>query len=578
VHYSFTNLLACKRILFPKGVKRVDFLLQCIAMPNITDMTKPVDLLQHAVGTGHRRVQRPVYTNFMPPCNSACPAGENIQSWLDHAQAGRYQEAFYKIMDDNPFPALMGRICVKPCETGCNRNHVDTAVNIHAVERFIGDLALEKGWPAPAPAPATGKRVMVVGAGPAGLSAAYHLAKAGHQVEIFEADSQPGGLVYLGVPEYRLPQQVYQAEIKRILQMGVVLQVNYKVQDVLQEKESRQFDAVFLATGAHLGREVAFAGKPAIPYMHAIEFLRYYKLNTLPRLGSRVIVYGGGKLAMYISRIIKRMGLLPVVLYPGDRKLMPAYDFEADDAISEGVDIDFLRRIKSIEGRQVLVEVMQVQKNQPIPTGEEIIMEADTLILAMGQDVDSSLYKNIPGITCKPDGGIVIHSQTRMTGAEGIFAGGDMLPGEQRSSTIAIGHGKKAARNIDAWLRAEVYQKPPKPPTAGYKRLHIWYKTEAPQAMQPRLQPEVAVKSFEEVFKGYSAEEARYEAMRCFSCGNCFECDGCFGACPEDAIIKLGKGNGYKFNYNACTGCAICFEQCPCHAIEMIAEPQKVQS
>jgi len=546
-------------------------------MPTSTDMTKPVDLLQHASGTGHRRAQRPVYTDFMPPCNSACPAGENIQGWLDHAQAGRYEQAFNKILEDNPFPALMGRICVKPCETGCNRNHVDTTINIHAVERYIGDLALEKGWPAPAAAPATGKRVMVVGSGPAGLSAAYHLAKAGHQVEIFEADSQPGGLVYLGVPEYRLPQQVYQAEIKRILQMGVVLHVNYKVQDVLLEKETRQFDAVFLATGAHLGREVAFAGQPAIPYMDAIEFLRYYKLNTLPRLGTQVIIYGGGKLAMYISRVVRRMGLLPVVLYPGDRKLMPAYDFEADDAIGEGVEIDFLRRIKSIEGRQVLVEVMQVQKNQPIPTGEEIVMEADALILAMGQDVDSSLYKNIAGITCKPDGGIVTNTQTRMTGAEGIFAGGDMLPGEQRSSTIAIGHGKKAARNIDAWLRSEAYQKPPKPPTAGYKRLHIWYKTEAPQALQPKLQPEVAVKSFDEVFKGYNADEARYEAMRCLSCGNCFECDGCFGACPEDAVIKLGKGNRYKFNYDACTGCGICFEQCPCHAIEMIAEPEKVQ-
>lgn len=195
----------------------------------------------------------------------------------------------------------------------------------------------------------------------------------------------------------------------------------------------------------------------------------------------------------------------------------------------------------------------------------------------MGQDVDSSLYKDIAGITCKPDGGIVTNTQTRMTGAEGIFAGGDMLPSEQRSSTIAIGHGKKAARNIDAWLRGEAYQKPPKPPTAGYKRLHIWYKTEAPQALQPKLQPEVAVKSFDEVFKGYNADEARYEAMRCLSCGNCFECDGCFGACPEDAIIKLGKGNRYKFNYDACTGCGICFEQCPCHAIEMIAEPEKVQ-
>jgi NADPH-dependent glutamate synthase beta subunit-like oxidoreductase len=542
-------------------------------MAKITDMTKPVDLLQHASGTGHLRAQRPVYMDFMPPCNSACPAGENIQAWLDHAQAGRYYEAWQQIMEDNPFPAVMGRICVKPCETGCNRNHIDATVNIHAVERYIGDRAIEEGWQVVNNTLPSGKKVMVVGAGPGGLSAAYHLTRMGHEVEIFEAEAEPGGLLYLGVPEYRLPKDILQAEINRLLGMGIRLHVNYKVENLEQEMKSRGFDAVYLSIGAHGGRAVPFEGKPTIPHMDAIEFLRYFKTNSLPPMGTNILVYGGGKLAMYIARVVKRLGMLPVVLYPGDRKLMPAYDFEADDAIAEGVEIDFLRRIKSIDGRQVTVEVMEVVKGKPEPTGEELLLETDAVIFAMGQDVDSSLYKDIEGIQCKPDGGIVINNVNRMTGREGIFAGGDMLPGEQRSSTISIGNGKKAARYIDGYLRSRPYEKPPKPPTAGYKRLHIWYQTEAPPAVQPRLNPFAAARSFDEVVAGIGEQDARYEAQRCLSCGNCFECDGCYGACPEDAIIKLGKGNRYKFNYDACTGCGICFEQCPCHAIEMIAEP-----
>jgi NADPH-dependent glutamate synthase beta subunit-like oxidoreductase len=294
-------------------------------------------------------------------------------------------------------------------------------------------------------------------------------------------------------------------------------------------------------------------------------------------LGKKVVIYGGGKLAMYLSRVAKRMGLEPVILYPGDRKMIPAYDFEADDAIAEGVEIDFLRSIKSINGKQFTIEVMEMLKGKPVPTGEEVVLEADALILALGQETNNALYANIEGIQSKPDGGIVINTE-RMSGHPGIFAGGDMMPGELRSATIAIGNGKKAAKYIDAYLNSQVFQKPAKPLTAGYKRLHMWFKTDAPQKEQEKLAPQIAVRSFDEVVSGISEKEALYEAKRCLSCGNCFECDGCFGACPEDAIIKLGKGNRYQFNYEACTGCGICYEQCPCHAIEMIPEPVNTNS
>jgi len=217
---------------------------------------------------------------------------------------------------------------------------------------------------------------------------------------------------------------------------------------------------------------------------------------------------------------------------------------------------------------------MKIEKDRAVGTGEWASVKADSLIIALTQESDTGYLQELKDIVLKEDGTVVINTD-RMTGRAGVFAGGDMLPGETRSATIAIGHGKKAARYIDAWLVGETYAKPVKPATAGFRKLRLWYKTEAPLQEQNRLVPWVAVRSFDEVIKGLTEQEARYEAKRCLSCGNCFECDGCFGACPEDAIIKLGPGKGYRFDLDKCTGCAVCYEQCPCHAIEMIPEPDK---
>jgi len=538
------------------------------------DITKPADLTGHAEGTGPLRKRRPLYVDFMPPCNSACPAGENIQAWLAFAQAGKYYEAFQQIILDNPFPAIMGRVCVRPCETGCNRNHIDTTINIHAVERYIGDRAIEENWKPDIVITATGKRVLVIGAGPAGLSAAWHLAKMGHEVEVAEAGDTAGGLLHFAVPAYRLPRNILQAEIKRVESLGVKFRFNYRIDDVLAEKEAGRFDAVFLGTGAHTGKKEPFTKDKTFPVIDAFNFLQEVNTGTVPAIGKKVLIYGGGKLAMYLSRVVKRLGSEPTVLYSGDRKLMPAYDFEADDAIAEGVKIHFLRSIRKIENNICSAEIMAVEKNKTlVGTGEYETLEADSLLLALGQDADTGFLRSIPDISFKDDGTPVLNTE-RMTGHAGIFAGGDIIPGE-RSATIAIGHGKKAAKYMDAWLRGEAFRKTEKHPTAGYRKLHMWYKTDAPQKEQDKLVPKVAIKSFEEVNAGLPEKEARYEAQRCLSCGNCFECDGCFGACPEDAIIKLGPGKGYRFNYDACTGCAVCYEQCPCHAIEMIPEPIK---
>lgn len=542
---------------------------------SIPDITKPAELTAHADGTGPVRKQRPLYVDFMPPCNSACPAGENIQTWMAYAQAGNYFEAFQILVEDNPFPAIMGRICVKPCETGCNRTNIDTTVNIHAVERYIGDEAIKQKWPIQFVAYTTRKRVLVIGGGPSGLSAAYQLTRMGHAVEVYEAGDHLGGLLWTGVPDYRLPKDILDFEVDRIVRTGVKIRLNYKVEDLLTEKEAGNFDAVYLAIGAQLIHKETFQQDNSVYFTDAFSFFNEARSNSSPYINKKVVIYGGGKLALYLARMIKRFGSEAVVYFAGDKKLMPAYDYETEDALAEGVEVNLLQSISSIKKNKITLEKMKVEKGKAVGTNEFETIDADILIIANRQETDSRFLRTVTGLISNEDGTIKIDAQ-RMTGHEGIFAGGDMLPGETRSATIAIGQGKKAAKYIDAFLKGQSFQKPEKHPTAGYRKLHMWYKTDAPQKEQDKLEPQVAIQNFDEVNAGLSEKETRYEAQRCLSCGNCFECDGCFAACPEAAIIKLGKGNRYKFNYDACTGCAVCYEQCPCHAIEMIPEPVKL--
>jgi formate dehydrogenase beta subunit len=295
--------------------------------------------------------------------------------------------------------------------------------------------------------------------------------------------------------------------------------------------------------------------------------------GAAPRLGRRVAVYGGGNTAMDAARVAKRLGAEEaLIIYRRDRAHMPAHGFEADEAMEEGVKINWLRTIRDIDQTTFTVEVMEIDEmGRPRGTGRTETLEADDLILALGQSTDTTLLKGIPGIQFKDDDTVVV-TENMMTGHQGIFAGGDMVPAE-RTVTVAVGHGKKAAHHIDAYLRGEQYVKPPKHPLADFDKLHLWYFTDAARRPQSHLDIGRRKAGFEEVVGGLKKEEALFEARRCLSCGNCFECNGCFGACPEHAIIKLGPGQGYKVDFEKCTGCAICFEQCPCHALEMVPEP-----
>ncbi|WP_020139519.1 NAD(P)-binding protein [Streptomyces sp. 351MFTsu5.1] len=521
--------------------------------------------------TGAWRTERPVYVDRMPPCNQACPAGENIQQWLFHAESGDYDSAWRQLMRDNPLPAVMGRVCYHPCETACNRVQVDNAVGINAVERFLGDEAIRRGWTVEAPKETSGKRVLVVGSGPAGLSAAYHLRLLGHEVTIREAQDRPGGMMRYGIPRYRLPREVLDAETDRILALGITLELGRRVDDVLAAQREGGFDAVFLAVGAGIGRRAYIPAGDSARILDAVALLAGVEGEERPLLGRRVAVYGGGNTAMDAARTARRLGATDaVVVYRRTRDRMPAHDLEVEEALQEGVRMKWLSTIKHADGGRITIERMELDEaGFPQSTGELEELAADSVVLALGQDSDLSLLKEVPGLAVEH--GTVRVADGLMTGHEGIFAGGDMVPAE-RTVTVAVGHGKRAARHIDAYLRGTAHEPAPKPAPAGFERLNTWYYSDAPAAVRPTLALARRVSTFDEVVQGLDRSTALFEARRCMSCGNCFECDNCYGVCPDNAITKLGPGKGFAIDLDYCKGCGLCAAECPSGAIDMVPE------
>jgi 2-oxoacid:acceptor oxidoreductase delta subunit (pyruvate/2-ketoisovalerate family) len=385
-----------------------------------------------------------------------------------------------------------------------------------------------------------------------------------------EAGPLLGGMMRFGIPKYRLPREALDAEMQRIVDLGVSVQLNTKVDNILDSMKAGSFDAAFLAVGAHIGKRAMIPSGDAAKIVDAISVLRSMEGEDKPMLGRRVVVYGGGNTAVDVARTVKRMGAEPIIVYRRTRDKAPAHDFEIEEALQEGVMVKWLSTIKQAGDSSITIEKMALDdKGFPQPTGEFETLEADSVVLALGQDVDLGLLNDVPGLEVKD--GVVKVAPNMMTGHPGIFAGGDMVP-DQRNVTVAIGHGKKAAKNIDAWLRGESTHSAPKHEVASFERLNTWYYADAPKTLRPMLDIIRRQSTFEEVQGGLDENNALFEARRCLSCGNCFECDNCYGVCPDNAVIKLGPGKRFQFNYDYCKGCGMCVSECPCGAIKMVPE------
>src|SRR5689334_10526891 len=472
------------------------------------DITPVPDLEHGRSRTGPVRHARPVYVDLLPPCNAGCPAGENIQAWMAHVKVGEHEQAWRVLTTDNPFPAIHGRVCYHPCESVCNRADLDSAISIHAVERFLGDTALEQGWQFDAPRTHSGKRVFVIGAGPSGLSAAYHLARLGHEVEIRDAGGQPGGMMRYGIPAYRMPRDVLDGELDRIAAMGVRITLGHRVEDLDAERREGGFDAAFVAVGAHLSKRVDIPAKDAGRIVDAVSFLRSVASGERPVIGRRVAVYGGGNTAMDAARVARRLGANDaLIVYRRTRAQMPAHEEEAEEAEREGVQINWLRTITAFDGPELTIEAMELDENGfPQPTGRFETLAADTVILALGQETDTAFLRQVPGVEFSRDGTVQV-SASMMTGCAGVFAGGDMVPSE-RTVTVGVGHGKKAARNIDAWLRGTAPANLAKHEQVSFDQLNLWYFGDAARRQQPEAEPQERIADFGEVLGGLSEQEA----------------------------------------------------------------------
>ncbi len=521
--------------------------------------------------TGSWRTLRPVNVFKLPPCNKQCPAGENIQQWLYYAAEGDYEHAWRILTEENPFPACMGRVCYHTCEGKCNRGFLDESVGINSVERFLGDYALEHKLAFRKPVRETGKKILIVGSGPAGLSAAYHLRRYGHSVHIVEMAGKPGGMMRYGIPTYRLPRNILDAEIARLTDMGITIECNHPVQDIVAEKKNGKYDAVVLGLGASISTNVDIPSGDTTHILHALNVLEEISSDSNVQIGRKVAVYGGGNTAVDVARSLRRLGAEPIIVYRRNRDKMPANPEEMDDAIKEGIQVKWLSTIAGANKDSLKIEKMKLNdQGWPEPTGEFEELAADSVVLAIGQNVDLSVCQKVEGLKTEKDAVVVDH-ENMMTDVPGIFAAGDMVKGD-RTVTAAIGMGKHAARGVNAYLKGSVYKRPAKHEDARFEDMHPWYYTDAPKTVRPQLELARRTNTFDEVQHGLTEENAIFEARRCLSCGNCMECDNCYGVCPDSAVVKLGPGKGYEFNYDYCKGCGVCAQECPCGHIKMVPE------
>jgi len=557
--------------------------------------------------TGSWRYLRPIYRDKTPPCREACPAGEDIEGYMYLAARERWDEAWELIMQENPLPAICGRVCYHPCESGCNRKEFDEPLSINAIERVIGDHGLDfQDMERLRIGESKGQKIAVVGSGPAGLTCAYHLARLGYQVVVFEAHDKPGGVLRFGIPDYRLPKDILDKEIARIGKLGAVFETDVVVgRDVPWEQLEREFEAIFIAIGVHKSRKMRVPGEELKGVISGLEFLKAVNTHKKVEIGERVAVIGGGNTAMDAARTALRLGKRPAIYYRRTRAEMPAIPDEIEEAEREGIPIEFLvapARIIGLDGQVKGVEFIRMRlgepdesgRRRPIPIeGSNFQVPVDTVITAIGEQAD---FSHIPeGLDIR--NGVVTIDGSGFTNLRQFFAGGDVVD-QPHTVVHAIGSGKRAAMAIDAFLSGDRLESrwseikighkgslsmqryvgdlsgdiPDNHDVVDFKHINLDYFEKA--CRQPVRELAVAnrITNFAEVKIGYDRKAAVQEAQRCFNCGVCNMCDNCLIFCPDAAISRRENGYRYQINYDYCKGCGICAYECPRNAISMVSE------
>ncbi|MHC4472714.1 MAG: NAD(P)-binding protein [Planctomycetota bacterium] len=530
---------------------------------------------------------RPVGVEKPPACMGGCPQGTDIRGILTAIAQGEKQErprdetfrvVFEKLTENNPLPAVCGRVCPHPCEAECNRSEVDEPVAINNVERFVGDWGIEQQIPLTKSTDEKREEsIAVIGAGPAGLTCAYHLAKEGYPVTIYEAFPKAGGMLRYGIPAYRLPREIIDAEVQRILDLGVSLEVGVAVgRDVSMEEIRQKHQVVFVGIGAHKGRLLGCPGEEAENVWTGTEFLNRANRGEPIDVGKKVLVIGGGDTAVDAARVSKRMGADVTIVYRRTRTEMPAIDEEVVGAEEEGIAMHFLAapiEIVTDDGRGTAMrcQVMELGepddsgRRRPVPVdGEEFTVEADTIIAAISQEPD---FTGLEDLKAGPRDWVKV-DEKGATKDEGVFAGGDVL--DLGLVTIAIYQGRLAAETIHRELRGIPHPPQEEQAVLRHDKMALTYYEKMLRNECDALSPEERLADADgEIESGLTEEQAVAEALRCMSCGSCFDCGTCWSYCQDSAIVKpLRPGEPYKFKLELCNGCKKCWENCPCGYLE----------
>ena len=548
--------------------------------------------INKVVAFGDESHKCPIYIKKVPPCTAGCPAGEDIRGFHnlltgDEKSDNKWDAAWYRIVDTNPFPAIMGRICPHPCESTCNRQHREESIGINAVEQAIGEHGIEAGLKLPQAGPDTGMRVAVIGAGPAGLSVAYQLRRKGHAVTIYDFNEKPGGMMLYGIMGYRVDRKVLDAEVGKIIDLGIETKMGIRVgTDISLEQLEKDYDAVFIGVGAQIGRSLPIEGFSKRPETtNAIDFLRNYELQGDDfKIGKKVVVIGDGNVAMDVARLARRMGSESTIISAVPREEMNCYPDEFDDAIEEGAKIEYLvgtfEVLESKNGVQGVKCAKMVKKEKgeegwdaKIPfmrykaTGHVFEIESDMIVASIGQTTDMNGFENTIN---ENDSLLKLDKYFRVKGKENVFGGGDALKIDL--ITTAVGHGRKAADSIDAFLQGKNMPEAPYREVINVKKQDLNYFFHSNQTRRRHQVAENIVGNHNEVLEALTKEQAIEESKRCMSCGLCFDCKQCSSFCPQEAISRYKDnpiGEVMYTHYTKCVGCHLCALVCPTGYIQM---------